>query len=256
MTVRLVQFEEPKAAVEDVARAGEPGPRQNGREHAGAGGLAGLHPLRQRPVQNALTVPGGMAVGDAEGGEHLFWRQTDEFAGGSRGAEYSDRRSAVPAAVERAGERDAARYVEPERDSQQHITPADTPEAVAYRQDSAQHRDARMDRAAGVQRVVEIERMTHAGVQQRRLGRRQADAAQQHPAFLHPAPSGDHREKFVDPRRAAAAEHAAKRIENVAAGGCDGAPGQIRITRAADMLRQCPSGIVGHRFFPGVPVLQ
>ena len=106
------------------------------------------------------------------------------------GAEDADRRRAMPAAIERARERDAARYVEPQRNRQQQIPPGDAAEAVAHGQSRAQHRDAGMDRAAGVQRVVEIQRMTHAGVQQRRLRRRQADAAQQDAAFRPARPSG------------------------------------------------------------------
>ena len=76
-----------------------------------------------------------------------------------------------------------------------------------------------MDGTPGVQRVVEIQRMTHAGIQQRRLWRRQAGAPQQHTAFLAPAPPGDYRKELIDPRRAAAAEHAAKSIEDIATGG-------------------------------------
>ena len=41
----------------------------------------------------------------------------------------------MPAPIERARERDAARYVQTERDRQQDITPTDTPEAIAYRED-------------------------------------------------------------------------------------------------------------------------
>jgi hypothetical protein len=51
-------------------------------------------------------------------------------------------------------------------------------------------------------------------------------------------------------RPVAAAEHAAKRVENVATGGFDRARGQIGITRSADMLSQGPSGIVGHHRLP------
>ena len=65
-----------------------------------------------------------------------------------------------------------------------------TPPRLSHTANSrAQHRDAGMDRAAGVERVVEIQRMTHAGIQQRGLRRRQADAAQQDAAFLPPAPA-------------------------------------------------------------------
>ena len=63
--------------------------------------------------------------------------------------------------------------------------------------------------------------MTHAGIQQRRLWRRQAGAPQQHTAFPAPAPPGDHRKELVDPRGAAAAEHTAKGVEYIAAGGFD-----------------------------------
>ena len=56
-----------------------------------------------------------------------------------------------------------------------------------------------MNGTTDIQRVVEIQRMTHAGIQQRCLRRRQADPAQQDAAFGQPAPARDHCEEFVDP---------------------------------------------------------
>jgi hypothetical protein len=232
----LVQLQEPETAIKDVLRAGEPGLCQHGRENTGARRLAGLHPLGQCSVQNALAIAGGVTVRDAEGGQHLLGHKPDQLACSRRGAEDPDRRGTMPAPVERAGERDAARYVQPQRDRQQHIPPADTPEAIAYREDRPQHGDAGMDRAAGIERVVEIQRMTHAGIQQGCLWRRQAEPAQQDAAFRQAAPAGDHRKELVDPRGAAAAEHAAKGVENIAAGGCDGARRQIRVAGAANVL--------------------
>jgi len=82
-----------------------------------------------------------------------------------------------------------------------------------------------MDRTSGVQSVVKIQRMPHSRIEQCRLWRGQADAAQQHTAFLTPAPAREHRKEFVNPRRAAAAERAAKSIEDVATDGFDGARG-------------------------------
>jgi hypothetical protein len=82
-----------------------------------------------------------------------------------------------------------------------------------------------MDRTSGVQSVVKIQRMPHARIEQRRLWRGQVDAAQQHTAFLTPAPAGEHGKEFVNSWRAAAAEHAAKSIEDIATSGFDGAPG-------------------------------
>ena len=108
VSVGLVQLQEAKTAIEDVPRPGEPGLRQNGRENAGACRLARLQPLGQRPVQDALAIAGRLTVGDAKGGQHLFRRQPDQFAGRRGGAEDPDRRGAMPAAVERAGERNAA----------------------------------------------------------------------------------------------------------------------------------------------------
>jgi hypothetical protein len=102
-----------------------------------------------------------------------------------------------------------------------------------------------MDRAAGVERVVEIQRMTHTRVQQCCLGRGQADAAQQHAAFGRSAPARDHGEQLADPGRTAAAEHAAEGVEDIAAGGFDGARGQVGTTGAGDVLRNGPGGIVG-----------
>src|SRR6267378_7613948 len=95
--------------------------------------------------------------------------------------------------------------------------------------------------------------MTHAGIQQRRLWRRQADPAQQDAAFRQPAPARDHRKELVDPRGPAAAEHAAKSIEEIAAGGFDGARRQIRVAGATNVLGQGPSGIVRHHLLPPAP---
>jgi hypothetical protein len=100
--------------------------------------------------------------------------------------------------------------------------------------------------------------MTRAGIQQRRLWRRQPGAPQQDAAFRQPAPAGDHGNELIDPRRAAAAEHAAKRIKNIAAGGFNGARGQTQVPRAANVLGQRPSGIFGHLSSPtgsDVPIL-
>src|SRR3954452_14686310 len=138
----------------------------------------------------------------------------------------------MPAAIERARQRDTARDIEPQSNRQQKFLSGDSAKAVAYGQSRAKDRDTGMDRAARVQRVVEIQRMPHAGVQQRRLRRWQANAAQQDVAFGQPAPAGYRREQLVDPRRTATAEHAAEGIENVATGGLDGAGGQIRIAPA------------------------
>ena len=131
----------------------------------------------------------------------------------------------MPAAIQRTGERDAARYVETERDRQQQVLSGSAAEAVAERKRSAEDRDAGMGRAAGVERVVEIQRMSHAGVEQRSLRGRQAEAAQQHAAFCQSAPARDYCEQLPDPGRTAAAEHAAERVKDVAAGGFDGAGG-------------------------------
>ena len=80
----------------------------------------------------------------------------------------------MPAPIERARECDAARNIKSQCNRRQDISPSDTPQAIADRQ----HRDARMDGTTGIQRVVEIQRMTHAGIQQRCLRRRQTDPTQ------------------------------------------------------------------------------
>jgi hypothetical protein len=157
----------------------------------------------------------------------------------------------VPVAIDDAGERDPARDIETERHRRQQLLAgdagdagdaADAADAVAKRRSRAKHRDAGMDRAAGVECVVEIERVPHAGVQECSLWRRQADTAQQHAAFGRSAPSGDHREKLADPGRTAAAEHAAEGVEDVTAGGFDGARGQVAVPSAADMCARAQAG--------------
>jgi hypothetical protein len=54
------------------------------------------------------------------------------------------------------------------------------------------------------------------------------------------------RDEFADPGRTAAAEHAAKCVMDVAAGGFDGARRQIGVARAADVLGESPGRIIGH----------
>jgi hypothetical protein len=98
--------------------------------------------------------------------------------------------------------------------------------------------------------------MTHTGVQQRRLWRRQAGVPQQHTAFLTTAPPGDHRKELIDARSAAAAEHAAKCVENVTTRGFDGACRQFCVAGATNMLSERPSGVVCHGLLPAVPMLQ
>src|SRR5262249_160550 len=152
--------------------------------------------------------------------------QADQLAGSRGGAEDPDRRGAMPATVESARERDPAGYIETERDRQQDIAPTDntptgTPEAIAQREDRPQHGDAGIDGTPAGERVVEIERVTHGGIQERCLRRRQAGAPQQHSALLASTPPGDYRKEFTDPRRGAAAEHAAQSIEDIPTGGFD-----------------------------------
>ena len=143
--VGLIQLKEPETAIENVARPGEPGLRQDGRENAGACRLARLHPLGQRPVENALAIAGGVAVGDAEGRQHLLRCQADQLACCRGGAEHAYCRGAMPAAVERARQSDAARDIQPKRYRQQQIPPRDTVQAIANRQYGGQNRDAGMD---------------------------------------------------------------------------------------------------------------
>src|SRR5689334_17919001 len=127
VAIGLVQLKEAKTAIEDVPCAGEPGLRQNGRENAGSCRLARLQPLGQRAVQDALAIAGRVTIGNSERGEHLFRRQADQLACRRGSAEDPDRRGAMPAPVERARKRDAARYVQTESDRQKDITPTDTP---------------------------------------------------------------------------------------------------------------------------------
>src|SRR5215217_6695908 len=103
-----------------------------------------------------------------------------------------------------------------------------------------------MDRAANVECIIEVQRVPHAGIEQRGLRARQADSAQQYAAFRQSTPARHNREEFANPRRTAAAEHAAKCIEDVAAGGLNGASRQIAVARAADVLGESLSRIIGH----------
>ena len=103
-----------------------------------------------------------------------------------------------------------------------------------------------MDGAAGVQSIVEVERVAHAGVQQGGLRRRKVHSPQQNPALLSPAPTADHRAQLADSRGAAAAEHAAESIENIAAGGFDSGFGEVRVLGAADVLGELPGSVIAH----------
>ena len=132
VAVRLIQLEKPETTAKDILRSGEARPRQHGREYAGARRLPGLHSLGQCTVQDALAIAGRVAVSDAEGSEHLLRRQLQQLACGRRGAEDADGRCAMPAAIERACQRDAARDIESQRNRQQELLSGDSAKAVAY----------------------------------------------------------------------------------------------------------------------------
>jgi len=196
-----------------------------------------------------LTVAGRLAVGNTERAQHLFRRQAQQFTR-RRCPEDAHRRRAVPAAVHRTGECDAARHVQTQRHGQKQLLAANVTKAVSDSQHRTQYRDARMDRAAGVERVVEVERVPHAGVEQRGLRARQAHAPQQHAAFRQSAPSRNNREGFADPGRTTAAEHAPECVEEVAAGRRYGALRQIRVARTADVRGESRRWIIGHDVHP------
>src|SRR5262249_6930122 len=106
--VGLVELEEPETATKNVLCPGEAGVRQDRREHTGACRLAGLHPFGQCAVENALAIAGGVAIGDAKGGQHMLRREADQLPGCRGSAEYADHCGAVPTPVERARERNTA----------------------------------------------------------------------------------------------------------------------------------------------------
>ena len=97
-----------------------------------------------------------------------------------------------------------------------------------------------------VERVVEIERMRHAGVKQRGLGRRQPKPPQHHLALLRAAPAAHDAREFRDAGLAAAAKQAAECVKDVVAGGSPRGSWQIREAAATDMLRQCPGRVLVH----------
>lgn len=78
---------------------------------------------------------------------------------------------------------------------------------------------ARMDRASAIERIVEIQCMSHAGIHQGSL-RRQPPPPQHHLTFLNAAPFSEDMSEFGIAGRTAAAEEATKGIKNVMA-GCD-----------------------------------
>ena len=73
-------------------------------------------------------------------------------------------------------------------------------------------------------------------------------SAQQNPAFFPPAPVIGHRIQIVYAGGAAAAEHAAESVEDVAARGVDGGCGQVGECRGADMRGEGEGRVLGHGF--------
>ena len=171
--VRLVQLEESEPAQEDLVGTGETLAGEDRGQHAAARGLAGLQPLGQRAIDDALAVPGGLAERDPQRIHHLLHIQAKQLAGSRRGAEHAHRRGAMPTAIERRGEGHAAGHIEPERDRQQQKLARHAAKHVGNRKARGEHRCARMDRTAVIERIVEVERMRHAGIQHGGLRRRQ-----------------------------------------------------------------------------------
>ena len=151
----MVQCQEPVLAGEDVVRAGECLARQESREHARAGGLAGLRPLGQGAIQDALPVARRVAVGDAQSVTHLLGVQAQKQARGDRRAEHSDAGGAVPAAIHRGGQRDPARHVQAQGDGADEAAAVHGADRVRHRQSRGEHGNPRMDGARRVVRVVE-----------------------------------------------------------------------------------------------------
>src|ERR1700689_4746634 len=101
-----------------------------------------------------------------------------------------------------------------------------------------------MDRPAMVERVVEVERMRHAGVQQGSLGCLQPKLPQHHLALLRAAPAAYDTCEFGNAALAAAAQQAAEGIKDVVARGDPSGGRQVDEAAATHMLRQRPSWIL------------
>ena len=72
IAVRLVHGKESVLPGKDVFRSGEPFFGQEHRQYCAVGRLACLEAFGQRAIDDALPVPGCLAVGDAKGMDHLF----------------------------------------------------------------------------------------------------------------------------------------------------------------------------------------
>ena len=123
-----------------------------------------------------MPIARRLAVGDAKGVDELRRAQPQQFASRGGGAEDADKRGAVPAAIPRGGEGQATGDVETQGDGEDEVAAADAAEALGCGEAGEQRRGSRMDTAAVVEGVIEVERMAHGGVDQRGLGRGDAVA--------------------------------------------------------------------------------
>ena len=219
---------------------------QHRGQDAAAGCLAGLQALGERAIQDALAVPGGLAECDSKRIHHLLRIQANQLAGSRGGTEHAHRRGAMPAAIERRGEGHAARHIEAERDRQKQALAGHAAEHVRYGKARGEHRCARMDRTAVIERVVKVESVRHAGVYHRGLWRRQPKLPQHHLALRNTCPAADNAGELGDSGCAAAAKQAAKRVKDVVASGDPRGSRQIPEVGATYVLGQCPSRILDH----------
>src|SRR5271166_3855 len=246
ITVGLIQLEESEPAEEDVVRSGKALTGQDRGQYTAAGSLAGLQALGQRAIYNALAVAGGLAECDPQRIHHLLDVQSKQLAGSRRGAEHTHCRGAMPTSIDRRGQGDTAGNVEPERNRQQQPFARHAAKHVGYRKACGKDRCAWMDRTAMVERIVEIERMRHAGVQHGGLWCRQPLLPQHHLALRRASPAADDACEFRDAGCSAAAEQTAERVKDVVACGHPGGGKQVRETTTAYVLGQRPSWILDH----------
>ena len=109
-----------------------------------------------------------------------------------------------------------------------------------------QRRGAWMDIAGAIERIVEIQRMAHGGIDQGCLWRRHLPPKQDEATLLPSTPVLDEPGQLGDTRRDAAPQHGSQGVQDIAFGGDHRLSWKVGEAGATDMLGQNESRIGIH----------